>query len=47
MSAGLAIYRALTQGVGAFLGPLPPATDGSPWRAGRTGADQETAQAAE
>ena len=46
MSAGLAIYRALTQGVGAFLGPLPPAAGASPWRAGRTGAGEETARAA-
>ena len=46
MSAGLAIYRALTQSVGAVLGPLPPAADASPWRAGRTGAGEETARAA-
>ncbi len=46
MSAGLAIYRALTQCVGALLGPLPPAPDASPWRAGRTGAGEETARAA-
>jgi 3-deoxy-D-manno-octulosonic-acid transferase len=46
VSAGLAIYRALTQGVGALLGPLPPAAGAGPWRAGRTGADEGTARAA-
>ena len=46
MSAGLTIYRAVTQGVGALLGPLPPAPGAAPWRAGRTGAGEETARAA-
>jgi 3-deoxy-D-manno-octulosonic-acid transferase len=45
MSAGLAIYRALTRGVGTLLGPLPPVAGAGPWRAGRTGADEGTARA--
>ena len=46
MGAGLAVYRALTRGAGALLGPLPPAADAGIWRAGRTGAGDETARAA-
>ena len=46
MGAGLAVYRALTRAAGAVLGPLPSEPDTSVWRAGRAGADEETARAA-
>jgi 3-deoxy-D-manno-octulosonic-acid transferase len=48
VGAGLAVYRALTRAAGAVLGPLPsePDKSASVWRAGRTGAGEETARAA-